>query len=59
MIEVDALVFFAHFVTDHVVHLAGEVKLVAVGEVSAVVEVKTHDGVAGFDYRAVCGLIGL
>ena len=59
LVVIDALVVFAHAVGHDVVSLAGEVELVAVGQVAAVREVHAQDGVAGLQHRGVSGLIGL
>ena len=59
LVVVDALVFLAHAVGNHVVSLAGEIELVAVGEVAAVRQVQAHDGVAGRQHRGIGGLVGL
>ena len=57
--EIDALVFLARLVRHHVVGLAGEVELVAVSQVAAVVEVEAHDDVAGRQHRGISRLVGL
>ena len=49
----------AHLVADHAVELAGEVELVAVGQVAAVRQVQAQDGVAGIHQRHVGRGVGL
>ena len=58
-VVIDALVFLAHAVGDHLVRLAGEVELMAVGQMAAVRQVEAHDGVAGREHGGVRGLVGL
>ena len=58
-VVVDGLGVAADLVADDAVELAGEVELVAVGEVAAVREVEAEDGVAGGEQRHVGGGVGL
>ena len=59
MIEIDALVFFAHLIADDVVSLAGKIEFVAVRQVPAMGEIEAHDGVARLQHGGVGGLVGL
>ena len=58
-VEVEKVVFPADFVTDDVVHFAGEVKFVAVRKVAAVGEIEAHDGIARVEDGGEGGLVGL
>ena len=59
LVVVDGLGFLAHAVGDDLVGLAGEVELVAVGEVAAVGQVQAENRVAGLQHGGVGGLVGL
>ena len=50
LVVVDGLGILADAVGDDLVKLAGEVQLVAVGEVSAVGKIETENGVTGLEY---------
>ncbi|GAA3044020.1 hypothetical protein GCM10020000_24360 [Streptomyces olivoverticillatus] len=59
LLHVDQVGLLVDVVGDHVVELAGEVDLHAVGQVPAVGEVQTQDGVAGVEQREHRGRVGL
>ncbi len=59
MVVVDPLRLLIYAIKDHAVELAGEAELVPVGQVAAMGQIKTQDGVAGVDDRHVGGGIGL
>ena len=59
IVVIDALVFLAHAVGDHLVGLARKIELVAVRQMAAVGQVEAHDLVAGRKHGGIGGLIGL
>ena len=59
LVVVDGFGVFADLVADDAVEFAGEVELVAVGEVAAVGEIEAEDGVAGIEESHVGGGVGL
>ena len=59
LVVIDGLRFLAHPVGNNLVHLAGEIQRVAVGQVAAVRQAHAQQRVAGFQHRQVDSLIGL
>ncbi len=59
LVVIDALVFAAHAVRNHVVGLAGKIELVPVRQVAAVRQVHAQDRVAGLEHGGIGGLVGL
>ena len=59
VVEIDALVFPANLISDHVVRFAGEIQFVAVRKVAAMGKIEAHNGVARLDDCGIRGLIRL
>ena len=59
LVVIDGLRFLAHAVGNNLVHLAGEIQRVPMGQVAAVRQAHAQQGVAGFQHGQVDGLIGL
>src|SRR5438552_17286093 len=59
LVVVNGFGVFANLVADNAVEFAGEVELVAVGEMAAVGEIEAQDAVAWIEQRHVGGGVGL